>query len=138
VPGEIVEVVHDDGHEEIEHEEAAEEDEGDEEGEGDVRAAGLVRLQQLPCTVLNLILQEDFASEKVCYSESCDIILIVGIAFSNHTANEGPVRIKRSGPDLCIPRKESARLVISKTELYCSVSQFPHSCIFERFIYSQE
>ncbi len=46
-PGEIVEVVHDDGHEEIEHEEAAEEDEGDEEGEGDVGAAGLVRLQQL-------------------------------------------------------------------------------------------
>ena len=47
-PGEIVKVVHDDGHKEIEHEEAAEEDEGDEEGEGDVGAAGLVRLQQLP------------------------------------------------------------------------------------------
>jgi hypothetical protein len=49
-PSEIVKVVHDDGHEEIEHEKAAEEDEGDEEGEGDVGAAGLVRLQQLACT----------------------------------------------------------------------------------------
>jgi hypothetical protein len=29
-------------------------------------------------------------------------------------------------------------IVISKTELYCSVSQFQHSCICERFIYSQD
>ena len=30
VPGQVVEVVHDDGHEQVEHDEAAEEDEGDE------------------------------------------------------------------------------------------------------------
>ena len=36
VSGEVVEVVHDDGHEQVEHEEAAEEDEGDEEGVGEV------------------------------------------------------------------------------------------------------
>ena len=36
VPGQVVEVVHDDGHEEVEHDEAAEEDEGDEEGVGEV------------------------------------------------------------------------------------------------------
>ena len=48
VPGEVVEVVHDDGHEEVEHEEAAEEDKGDEEEVGDVAAAELAGLQQLP------------------------------------------------------------------------------------------
>ena len=48
VSGEVVEVVHDDGHEQVEHEEAAEEDEGDKEEVGDVAAAGLARLQQLP------------------------------------------------------------------------------------------
>ena len=47
VAGEVVEVVHDDGHEEVEHEEAAEEDEGDEEGVGEVGAAGLVRVHDL-------------------------------------------------------------------------------------------
>ena len=48
VAGEVVEVVHDDGHEEVEHEEAAEEDEGDEEEVCDVAAAELAGLQQLP------------------------------------------------------------------------------------------
>ena len=47
VAGEVVEVVHDDGHEEVEHEEAAEEDEGDKEGVGEVGAAGLVRVHDL-------------------------------------------------------------------------------------------
>ena len=47
VPGEVVEVVHDDSDEEIEHEEAAEEDKGDEEEIGDVAAAHLAGLQQL-------------------------------------------------------------------------------------------
>ena len=36
VPGQVVEVVHNDGHEEVEHDEAAEEDEGDEEGISEV------------------------------------------------------------------------------------------------------
>ncbi len=40
-----------------------------------------------------------------------------------------------SGFHLCIPRTET---VISKTELECSVSQFQHSCICERFIYFQD
>ena len=48
VAGEVVEVVHDDRHEEVEHEEAAEEDEGDEEEVCDVAAAELAGLQQLP------------------------------------------------------------------------------------------
>ena len=48
VSGEVVKVVHDDGHEQVEHQEAAEEDEGDEEEVGDVAAAGLARLQQFP------------------------------------------------------------------------------------------
>ena len=47
VPREVVKVVHDDSHEEIEHEEAAQEDKGDEEEVGDVAAAHLARLQQL-------------------------------------------------------------------------------------------
>ena len=47
VPGQVVEVVHDDGHEQVEHQEAAEEDEGDEEGVGEVGAAGFARVQDL-------------------------------------------------------------------------------------------
>ena len=47
VPGQVVEVVHDDGHEQVEHQEAAEEDEGDEEGVGEVGAAGFTRVQDL-------------------------------------------------------------------------------------------
>ena len=35
-PGEVVEVVHDHSHKEVEHEEAAEEDEGDKVGVGEV------------------------------------------------------------------------------------------------------
>ena len=46
-PGQIVEVVHDDGDEEVDHDEGAEEDEGDEVDVGDVRATGLVRVDQL-------------------------------------------------------------------------------------------
>ena len=46
VPGQVVEVVHDDGHEQVEHDEAAEEDEGDEVYIGDIRATGLVRVYQ--------------------------------------------------------------------------------------------
>ena len=48
VSGEVIKVVHDDGHEQVEHEEAAEEDEGDKEEVGDVAAAGLARFQELP------------------------------------------------------------------------------------------
>ena len=36
VSGEVVEVVHDDSHEQVEHQEAAEEDEGDKEGISEV------------------------------------------------------------------------------------------------------
>ena len=46
VPGQVVEVVHDDGHEQVEHDEAAEEDEGDEVYIGYIRATGLVRVYQ--------------------------------------------------------------------------------------------
>ncbi len=41
VPGQVVEVVHDDGDEQVEHEERAEEDEGDEVGVGQVGSARL-------------------------------------------------------------------------------------------------
>ncbi len=40
-----------------------------------------------------------------------------------------------SGSHICIPRNE---IVISKTKLQCSVSQFLHSYICERFIYFQD
>ena len=41
VPGQVVKVVHDDGHEQVEHEEAAEEDKGDEEHVGQLVSAQL-------------------------------------------------------------------------------------------------
>ncbi len=41
VPGEVIKVVHDDRHKEVEHEEGAEEDEGDKVHVGEVGAAGL-------------------------------------------------------------------------------------------------
>ena len=47
VPGQVIKVVHDDGHEQVQHEEAAEEDKGDKEEVSDVAAAGLVRLEEL-------------------------------------------------------------------------------------------
>ena len=47
VPRKVVKIIHDDSHEEIEHEEAAQEDKGDEEEVGDVAATHLARLQQL-------------------------------------------------------------------------------------------
>ena len=43
VPGQIVEVVHDDGHEEIEHEEGAEHEEGDEVDIGKVGSTTLLQ-----------------------------------------------------------------------------------------------
>ncbi len=56
------------------------------------------------------------------------------------TENEGPVRIQYK----CLvriyvfPEMKLNGLIISRTELLCSVSQFPHSCICEQFIYSQD
>ena len=46
VPREVVEVVHDDGHKQVQHDEGAEEDEGHEVDVRDVGAAGLVRVEQ--------------------------------------------------------------------------------------------
>ena len=46
-PGQIVEVVHDDGDEEVDHDEGAEEDEGDEVDVGHVGAAALLGVDQL-------------------------------------------------------------------------------------------
>jgi hypothetical protein len=48
VTGQVVKVVHDDRHKEVQHDEAAEEDEGDKVDVGHVRPAGLIRVQQLP------------------------------------------------------------------------------------------
>ena len=45
VPGQVVEVVHDDSHEQVEHKEGAKEDEGDEIGVGHVGAASLQRVK---------------------------------------------------------------------------------------------
>ena len=47
VSGQVVEVIHDDGHEEIDHDEAAEEDEADEVEVGGVAAAALLGVEQL-------------------------------------------------------------------------------------------
>ena len=55
VPGEVVEVVHDDGHKQVEHDEGAEEDEGHEVDVGDVRAAGLVRVDEKACGLVPLV-----------------------------------------------------------------------------------
>ena len=59
VAGEVVEVVHDDGHEEVEHDEAAEEDEGDEEGVGEVWSAGFTRVQDLLGDIVNPVKLDD-------------------------------------------------------------------------------
>jgi hypothetical protein len=48
-------------------------------------------------------------------------------------AGENPIQM--SGSHWCIPRNET---IISKTELLCSVSQFLHSYICERFIHFQD
>lgn len=47
VPREVIKVVHDDRHEQIEHEEATQEDKRDEEEVGDVAAAHLAGLEEL-------------------------------------------------------------------------------------------
>ena len=44
VPGQVIEVVHDDSHEQVEHKEGAKEDERDEVGVGHVGAASLQRV----------------------------------------------------------------------------------------------
>ncbi len=56
------------------------------------------------------------------------------------TANEGPVRIqyKCLAPIYVFPEMKLCSLLISKTELLCSVSQFLHSYVCERFIYFQD
>ncbi len=61
------------------------------------------------------------------------------ISSSQYTANEGPVRIQHK---CLLPIKvfldmKLCGLVISKTELWCSVAQFPHSCTCEGFVNSQ-
>jgi hypothetical protein len=57
-----------------------------------------------------------------------------------HTANEEPVRIqyKCLVPIYVLLEMKLCSLVISKTELLCSLSQFLHSYICERFIYFQD
>ena len=49
VPGQVVKVVHDDSHEEVEHDEWAEEDEGDKVDKGQRRAAVLVGVDWKAC-----------------------------------------------------------------------------------------
>jgi len=57
-----------------------------------------------------------------------------------YTANEEPVRIqyKCLGPIYVFREMKLCSLVFSKTELYCSVTQFRHSYICERFMYFQD
>jgi hypothetical protein len=57
-----------------------------------------------------------------------------------HTANEGPERIqyKYLVPIYVFPEMKLCSLVISKTVLLCSVFQFLHSYICEKFIYFQD
>ena len=52
VSGQVVEVVHDDGHEQVDHDEAAEEDEGDKVEVGGVAATGLVWVEKFPCCLI--------------------------------------------------------------------------------------
>ncbi len=58
----------------------------------------------------------------------------------NHLTQMKGVRIqyKCLVPIYLFPEMKLRCLIISKTELKCSLSQFPHSCICERFIYSQD
>jgi hypothetical protein len=57
-----------------------------------------------------------------------------------HTANEGPVRIQHKCliPINVFLKMKLCSLLISKREFLCSVSQFQHSYICERFIYFQD
>jgi hypothetical protein len=41
-------------------------------------------------------------------------------------------------PIYVFPEMKLCCLIIFRPELLCSVSQFPHSCICERFVYSQD
>jgi hypothetical protein len=56
------------------------------------------------------------------------------------TTNEGTVRIqyKCLVPIYVFPEMKLCSFLISKTELKCSVSQFLHSYICERFLYFQD
>ena len=54
-PCEVVKVVHDDGNEEVQHDESAEEDEGDKVYVGAVGPAGLFRIQQSSRSVVSFI-----------------------------------------------------------------------------------
>ncbi len=58
----------------------------------------------------------------------------------SHIANEGPVRIqyKCLVPIYVYAEMKLLGLGISKTDLQCSVSLFPHSCICEQFIFSRD
>ena len=52
IPGKIIKIIHDDSHEQVQHEKAAEKDKADKEDEGHVGAAGLTRIQQFTCNIL--------------------------------------------------------------------------------------
>ncbi len=54
-----------------------------------------------------------------------------GLVISENSEN----LIKCLVPIYVLPEMKLPSLVISKTELQCSVSQFPHSCICEQYIY---
>jgi hypothetical protein len=62
-----------------------------------------------------------------------------GDTFFARTTNEGLAIIQYKFWDLIyvFPKMKLPDLIIFKRESSCSVSQFPHSCICERFIYSQ-
>ena len=55
VPGEVVKVVHDDGHEQVEHDEGAEEDEADKVYVGDIRSTCLIRVQESSSGLVSLV-----------------------------------------------------------------------------------
>ncbi len=74
-----------------------------------------------------------FRSRQLCLADST-------CKHRENTPNEGLVRIRHKclSQVYAIPEMKLHGLVISKTELYCSLSQFPHSYICEHFIYSQD
>jgi hypothetical protein len=58
----------------------------------------------------------------------------------SYTSSEGPVKIQYIWQKSInvFPEMNLRGPIISKTDLNCSVSQFPHSCLCEGFIYSQD
>jgi hypothetical protein len=91
----------------------------------------------IPTIGLPILLEEICRPILGLYKPLPEKDYISGIFVAVYTANEGPVRIqyKCLVPIYVFPEMKLCSLLISKTELYCSLSQFLlDSYICERFI----